>query len=415
MKSTRRLICLLLVSWATPVAASELIVCPSCPLAAVQTAVQQASAGDTIRIRGGEYHEGTIVIAKPLTLIGTDWPVLDGDLHGNVLEIRADDVTVQGLHLQRGGSSDIHEFAGIRVEAARRCRILDNRLTDNVYSLYLAKAHDCVISGNQLTGNTRDEVSGGNGVHLWSCDHITLHGNTVSRHRDGLYLEFTSDSTIDANHSFHNIRYGMHFMFSPRNRYYRNRFSENQTGVAVMYSRQVEMKENRFEKSWGRTSYGLLLKDITDSVIEANTFAGNTIGLFADGATRNQIRGNRFAQNGWAANILGNSDGNVFEANDFVANYFHVATNSRYAINTFRNNYWSDYDGYDLDRDGWGDVPFRPMKIFSLWVNRYPELVALLGSPVVEFLEVAERVFPILTPKALTDDNPSMAQYTVAP
>jgi nitrous oxidase accessory protein len=61
-----------------------------------------------------------------------------------------------------------------------------------------------------------------------------------------------------------------------------------------------------------------------------------------------------------------------------------------------------------LNHDGIGDIPFRPMKIFSLWVGRYPELVALLQSPVIEFLEVAERIFPVLTPKTMQDQNPRM-------
>ena len=48
------------------------------------------------------------------------------------------------------------------------------------------------------------------------------------------------------------------------------------------------------------------------------------------------------------------------------------------------------------------------MKIFGLWINRHPELVALLASPVIEFLEMAEKVFPVLTPKSLEDKSPSM-------
>ena len=80
-----------------------------------------------------------------------------------------------------------------------------------------------------------------------------------------------------------------------------------------MYSNHIEMTGNRFEKSWGPAAYGLLIKDITDSVIIENSFDENTVGIFADGSSRNRFHKNRFSYNGWAINILGSSEEDAVE------------------------------------------------------------------------------------------------------
>ena len=398
-----------------PLRAETLEVCPSCKWSSLKQAVSEAKPYDTIQVEKGNYMEGLIFIDKPLHLIGIDHPIIDGLHKEHVFYIHADDVTIDGFQIQNSGASFIAEYAGIRAEESKNCQILNNHFTNNTYSLFFAKVDGCHIENNTMEGNTKTEVSGGNGIHLWYSSHITIRNNLLKKHRDGLYLEFTTDSTITGNTSIQNIRYGLHFMYSHRNQYLQNTFSNNQSGVAVMYSKGIRMQQNRFEKSWGRVSYGLLLKDISDSSIEHNEFIGNTVGIYADEISRNQFLKNNFINNGWAINILGSCEDNVFTQNNFIANYFDVATNSQSPMNIFKNNYWGDYRGYDLNHDGFGDIPFRPMKIFSIWINRYPELVALLASPVIEFLEVAEKVFPVLTPKTLVDETPSMKPFASIP
>jgi nitrous oxidase accessory protein len=201
----------------------------------------------------------------------------------------------------------------------------------------------------------------------------------------------------------------MHFMFSDSTSYVNNVFRRNGVGVAVMYTRRVTMTGNRFEESLGQAAYGLLLKDINDSRIADNVFARNTVGLYLEGSNRQQVTGNRFTANGWAVRVLANATDNLFAGNVFVGNAFDVTTNSRSATSRFRANYWDHYRGYDLDRDGRGDVPFRPVRLFSLVVERDPAALMLLRSIFVELLDQAERLLPILTPESLVDSEPLMA------
>jgi nitrous oxidase accessory protein len=182
----------------------------------------------------------------------------------------------------------------------------------------------------------------------------------------------------------------------------------NGAGVAVMYTHYVEMTNNQFIHNWGSSSYGLLLKDIAKSIIKYNNFHGNTVGIYAEGSDNIEIEHNNFVYNGWAVRVMGNCRDNIFTKNNFIGNTFDVATNSSFSYNTFKNNYWSKYRGYDLNKDGIGDVPYRPVTLFSLLVQKYDMTVILIHSLFVDLLDFAESIFPSMTPKTLVDSEPEM-------
>ncbi|MDZ4224614.1 MAG: NosD domain-containing protein, partial [bacterium] len=210
--------------------AATIEVCKTCEVQAIDDAIARAKAGDIVKVQSGIY-AGPLFIDKPLHLIGIGRPVIDGLHKEHVFYLRADDTTIEGFVIQNSGSSYISEYAGIRVEEAKGCRLLNNIFENNTYSIYLAKVDGCLVAQNQITGNAKDEVLSGNGVHAWYSSHIVIRQNDVQRHRDGLYLEFTPDSLVEENVISHNLRYGLHFMYSPGNRYFKNIFAENQTGV----------------------------------------------------------------------------------------------------------------------------------------------------------------------------------------
>ena len=197
-------------------------------------------------------------------------------------------------------------------------------------------------------------------------------------------------------------------MFSNRCSYSQNTLRSNGAGVAVMYTKNVEMVDNRFEYNWGSAAYGLLLKEITDSNIKNNVFLKNSSGLYAESSNRIQITGNTFEQNGWAVKIMGNCLDNNFSKNNFLANTFDVATNAGHNFNFFNDNYWDSYNGYDLDRDGVGDLPYRPVSLFSYLVEQNEPSLLLIRSLFVDMINIAESIIPVLTPKTLMDETPSM-------
>ena len=197
-------------------------------------------------------------------------------------------------------------------------------------------------------------------------------------------------------------------MFSDSCSYTSNTFKHNGAGVAVMYTKYVEMTNNRFENNWGSASYGILLKDITDSKIINNYFYRNSSGIYIEGSNRIIVYKNEFMENGWAIRLMANSMDNTFTQNNFIGNSFDIATNSTKNYNEFNNNFWSEYQGYDIDKNGIGDIPYRPVKLFSLIVEKNRPTLILLRSLFVYILDAAERIFPVLTPETLIDNSPSM-------
>ena len=389
---------------------TTLVVGPSAAYTSIGAAVADADPGDTIRVTAGTYREPTIVLDRRVTLIGEPGAVLDGESERGLIEITADSVTVAGFTLRDTGLSFTEDRAAILVDRSQHCDIRDNVLEDTFFGIYLANSGDCRIVGNRLTAHAERETRAGNGIHLWYSTRITISNNTIEGHRDGIYFEFVEDSEVRDNESHSNVRYGLHFMFSDRCSYRSNTFADNGAGVAVMYTRDILMDGNDFRGNLGTAAFGLLLKDITDSEILNNRFQQNSVAIHAEGANRVTVQGNDFVQNGWAVKIMANSDASVVTGNNFVGNSFDVATNSRRSYSDFNGNYWDRYRGYDRDADGVGDVPFHPVRLFSLVVAQNEPALVLHRSPLIMLLDLAEQVLPLLTPENLADGRPSLTR-----
>lgn len=383
-----------------------LVVAPNGALPTVAAALARAHPGDVIRVTAGTYAEPMIVVDKQVTLIGDGWPVLDGRSAHQIMSVTADDVTVRGFVLRNVGTSFVEDRSALKVTKARGCIIADNHIERAFFGIYLAAVNDCRITNNVITGVGASEAAAGNGIHLWTSNRVHIEGNHISGQRDGIYFEFVRESEVRGNTSEHNLRYGLHFMYSDDCRYVDNIFRSNSAGVAVMMTKRVTMAGNRFESNWGSASYGLLLKEVYDVRLERNHFVRNTVGLLADGANRIEAEHNEFRRNGWALKLLASTDDGHFRANNFIGNTFDVATNNRESSNELAGNYWDAYRGYDLDHDGVGDVPFHPVRLFSLLVQTNEPSLVLLRSVFISLLDGAERAIPTLTPQALVDRSP---------
>lgn len=400
---------LLLAVLAQDAAPRRIVVAPGGPVASVSAAVRLARPGDTIVVTAGVYREPRIELTRPVVLLGERGAVLDGGGSHEVVTVRADGVTVRGLTIRHVGTSFTEDRAAIRLDGVRGCVIADNVLLDAFFGVYASRSSDCVVSGNRIEGRAERQTSSGNAIHLFASANFTVAHNRVRGHRDGIYLEFSRHAAIHDNESRDNVRYGLHFMYSDSCEYRGNVFAHNVSGVAVMYSRAVQVLDNRFEDNWGSAAYGLLLKEIKDSRIEGNLFARNTVGLFAEGMDRVTVERNQFLRNGWALRLMADATDNRFRHNRFEGNSFDVATNSQASSpSSFAENYWDGYAGYDLDRDGFGDAPFRPVRLFSVLVEQNEPMLILLRSFFLDLLEAAERVMPVLTPEALVDARPLM-------
>lgn len=374
----------------------------------VSDAVRRVARHGVVLIEAGVYLEPTIIVEQPLTLTGRAGAILDGGGEREILAIGADSVTVRGLTFRNTGTSQATDRAALRVVEAAGCLIEQNRFENTLFAIYLQRASACLVRRNVLRGMAGSQTVTGNGLHSWASHNVVFEDNDIVGHRDGIYFEFTTGSVARRNVSRNSKRYGLHFMFSDSCRYEDNTFYNNESGVAVMYAKAITMTGNRFERNRGSAAYGLLLKEITDSRVTANRFIENSIGLHLEGASRNEVLDNDFVRNGWAVRVLADAQDNLLRGNIFSGNVFDVGTNSRLNYSTFDGNWWDRYRGYDLDRNGRGDVPHPPVRLFALLVEQSPPALVLVRSLLVDMIDVAERVVPALTPATLRDNAPLM-------
>lgn len=374
----------------------------------ITAAVAAAKDGDTIFVDKGSYYEKNLVIAKPLVLIGIGHPVLDGENKYEIISIKADNVTVDGFQLQHTGESSIVDYAAIKIYNRRNASIINNIIQDAFFGIYSQFGINCLIQNNTLTAYKKEEQQSGNGIHCWKSDSMRIIANTISGHRDGIYFEFVTHSVIWRNNSFNNLRYGLHFMFSNDDAYITNTFENNGAGVAVMFSHGVKMFNNYFKENWGDAAYGLLLKEINDSYIEGNYFYKNSIAIYAEGANRIEVQKNIFKDNGWALKIQASCMDLHLQQNNFLGNTFDIGTNGSLVLNTFNKNYWDKYEGYDLDKNGIGDICYRPVSMYAMIVEQNPSAMILFRSFMTGLLDKTEKVLPTLIPENLKDDSPLM-------
>ena len=374
----------------------------------IHVALAIAKPSDTILVKSGLYKEGNIVIDRPLYLKGEGLPILDGQKKYEIVSVKANSVTIEGFMIQHSGYATLNDPGGIKVYDSHHVKILNNVLDDNFFGIYLQYCKKCLISNNKVVSYGEEEQQIGNGIHCWKSDSLIIVGNQIKGHRDGIYFEFVTNSLIWKNHSSSNIRYGLHFMFSNNDAYLSNVFRMNGAGVAVMFTHKVIMVNNVFEENWGDAAYGLMLKEISDSYIAYNRFVKNTSGIYMEGTNRIQVEKNTFRQNGWGMKIQASCMDNHITQNNFIANTFDVSTNGSLVLNTFDQNYWDKYEGYDLDKNQIGDVPYHPLSLFSVIVEKNPPAMLLFRSFMVSLLDQSEKLIPSLTPENFIDNSPLM-------
>ncbi len=396
------------VFMSTSMLAKTITVCSTCNVKSIQKGIDLSEENDTVFVKQGVYNEDSILMGKSIHLIGENHPIIDGRNKGYILIVEADNFSIEGFIIKNVKQSYTKDYSAIRVLNSKNFIIKDNVLEKVFFGLMIEKSKWGLISNNTVSGEAVEETNSGNGIHIWHSSNMRIEKNHVSHLRDGIYFEFVDNSFISNNTSTENIRYGLHFMFSNHDEYHHNEFNKNGAGVAVMFSKFINMHHNTFHYNWGTASYGLLLKEIYDAEIHHNLFEQNTIGINIEGCTRIKYEHNFFVRNGWGIKFTGGCYTNTFMFNNFMYNSFDLSYNSRLNDNKFEANYWSEYTGYDLNKDGIGDVPYRPVKLFSYIVNQTPETLVLLRSLFVDIINFSEKVSPVFTPDNLVDNKPVM-------
>jgi nitrous oxidase accessory protein len=275
------------------------------------------------------------------------------------------------------------------------------------------------ILRNRIVGLDLPLPRRADGIRVQDAPGSLVEDNSLDRTRD-LAIWQSNDCVVRRN-VVRGARYGLHFMYCDDNLFEDNVFDGCHTGGAVMYSRRVTLRGNRFTGSRGPSAHGLLLKTADDVLAERNWFLDNTSGILFDGAPSARsatctIRDNVIAGTDAGLSLEPSTAGVLFTGNVFAGNRVQVEVlgarqgdRNRWSEKG-RGNFWSDYAGFDRDGDGIGDTPFVVEQFFEDLSGRFPAVGLLRGGPAAEALDVAARAFPILDPTpALRDEHPLMA------
>ena len=393
---------------ALPLAAKEWRVAPGDSIA--QT-VKRAGPGDTVKVEHGYYHE-QIIIDKPLVLVGINRPTISGDNKlGDVIRINSPDVRVEGFIVRDSGSNLTAQNAGIYVApGSDRALVRNNDLTYTLFGLWIEKSKDVQVINNLITGK-RDFQSSqrGNGIELYNTTGAKIIGNNISFTRDGIYVDVSHHALFRGN-KIHNLRYGTHYMNSYYNVWENNESYHNRGGLALMMVRNIIVRNNY---AWGNSDHGIMLRTITDSVIEGNVVEGNARGFFIYDAEFNTLKNNLVVGNNIGVHLWGGSIHNKVEGNDFISNRSQIKYVAARDVlwGEKRGNYWSNYVGWDRNGDGVGDIPYAANDIVDRLTWEYPMMKLLLSSPAVQTLQLVAQQFPLLRAPSIVDLNPRMQPF----
>jgi nitrous oxidase accessory protein len=380
----------------------------------LQALVDRAAPGERLVIPPGTY-QGDLVIDRPVHLVGRGLPLLLGSGLGSVVRVRADGVTIEGFAIDGRGGGDLGDDAsGIHV-AARRVTVRGCRIANTLFGVYLREADgatvaDCVIRG--IPGKEPGEK--GSGIHVWNTQGFTLAGNAIADVRDGFYIQSSSHGVISRNVA-RDLRYGLHYMFSDDNRFEDNLFENGAAGTALMYSKRIVFRRNRFLHNRGFASVGLLFKACDDVVAEDNIVGDNARGVFLEGSYRNVFRRNLIASSDVAIVLYDSDGGHRFEENSFVANLSPLLLVGKRTDTRFERNFWSDNDEPDLDGDGISDRPYRLVNVFDHLRGNLSAADLMTRSFAAAAIGAAERAFPIVAPVAVLDPRPLARPPVTAP
>jgi nitrous oxidase accessory protein len=195
-------------------------------------------------------------------------------------------------------------------------------------------------------------------------------------------------------------------MFSDDNAFEDNRFERGAAGTALMYSRRITFRRNRFLHNRGFASVGLLFKACDDVLAEDNLIADNARGIFLEGSYRDRFRRNIVSESDTAIVLYDSSAENVFEGNAFIGNLTPLTLSGRRTDTRFDGNYWSGNDEPDLDGDGVSDRPYRLSSVFDHLRSNLTAADLMTPGFTALPLVVAERAFPVLEPISVIDRRP---------
>lgn len=382
----------------------------------LQEVIDGASPGDIIELPEGVYR-GNIVINKPLVIDGKNKKaVILGDSNDTVIRVKSPYVVLKNLTIKASGTRDDVMDAAVLIADVSHCEVNNCTIEDSLYGISLQMAHHCKIIGNTISSKDELEMGiKGDAIRLWYSNDNIIRKNRVARSRD-MVVWYSHSNVIEDNHG-EGCRYSLHFMYAGANTVRNNTFVHNLVGIFFMYSRDTVATGNVVRNAQGVTGIGIGLKECSGFKIKDNTVIYNAMGFYIDRSpfepdSKNIIENNRVLYNSEGIHFHSISEDNVIKGNTFSGNIENIVNDTRgirIEKNEWLGNYWDDYEGFDKNKDGIGDTPYRLYYYADkLWLYN-PDVKFFYGSPVIGILNFLAKLAPFSEPVfLLADKEPRM-------
>lgn len=378
-----------------------------------QKLIDAAEPNSTLMPPPGTY-AGPVTLDYPLTIDGKGQVIIDAGGKGSVIYIDTDGAVLKNLHLTNSGDSHNDIDAGVQVRGNFNV-IKDNVIDNCLFGVDLQQSEHNIIRRNRISSKPVELGVRGDSVRLWYSFYNKITDNIIRDSRD-MVVWYSADNTIARNDS-RGGRYSLHFMYSRFNEVDSNHYENNSVGIFLMYSDSVVVKNNYIAYANGPTGMGIGFKETSDVEIANNQILYCATGLYIDVSpydpeATNRIHDNVIAFTSIAIDFLNDWKGNIFERNSFKGNQTQISVSGGKTANrnTWKGNYWDDYEGFDLDKNGVGDTPYELFGYSDrLWMD-VPVARFFKGTPVMAVLDFLERLAPFSTPDMLVrDEQPLMS------
>ncbi len=387
------------------------------PGAALQAAVDSAAPGATLCLSPGIY-SAPLVVRRRLTLQGPETAVIRSAGEGTTVRVLADSVVLRGFTVDGSGQRyDLMDAAVYLRGDGAEAR--DLTIRNAFFGVVAEESNGVRIAGNRVRGLADLPVGiRGDGIRLWEVRGSSVTGNRLEDSRD-IVVWYSPGNRIAGN-TVVRSRYATHFMYSDDCVVEHNEYRDNIVGVFVMYSRDITLRDNLIVGNERADGMGLGVKESGNLMVEGNRFVSDHACVYLDTSPFREgdsvlVRRNTFARCTAGVTFHSSETRNTFVDNIFQANETHVAVEGRGTARgvVWGGNYFDDYQGYDLDRDGFGDVAYEVRSLSEKLVTDHPELAFFRGTVALELLDVAARVLPVLQPEVLlVDPRPRMSPRT---
>ncbi|WP_020407010.1 nitrous oxide reductase family maturation protein NosD [Hahella ganghwensis] len=385
--------------------------------------LQQNNEGDWY-LPAGQY-AGNFMVSRSVDFYCETGAIIDANGEGHAVRIKAPETTISDCNVQNWGRNLTDLNAGIFTERQADKTVVQNTQLDGAgFGIWVDATPNVTLTGNRIHGDESVRSQDrGNGIHLFAVTGALVIGNEVWHTRDGIYIDTSNGNTLKENF-LHDLRYGVHYMYSHDNEVIGNRTLRTRTGYALMQSRKLTVIGNQSEHD---QNYGILMNYITYSILRGNRITGvkqGTVGgsaidgaegkaLFVYNSPFNVFENNLFEDSDIGVHLTAGSEDNQINGNAFINNQRqvkYVATRLQEWSYQGRGNFWSDYLGWDRNGDNLGDIPYEPNDNVDRLLWTYPQARLLMNSPAVDVLRWAQQAFPVVKSPGVRDSAPLMQQ-----